>query len=275
MTSQNLFELRELTEARIKAFQDHFNQQTQIKKYSPETIGTYFRGIKRFLEYLEKTHQILMNPSDALEMPRHMWRYRTIKETLTEKEIQKMIECWDETSWKGIRARAILELLYSTGLRMFELVNLNLDDVDERTGYVRVRGGKGAKDRIQPLGRTACQILKKYLKEARPKLVHDPKERAFFLDYARGKRLQRWRMDDILKESAQKAKITKKPSAHMIRRSFATHLLRNDAHPYYVKELLGHSSLRTTGKYIKVAGIDLKKAHSKYHPREKHNVAHR
>lgn len=267
MVEQGLYEVREITPERIISFQEHYHTQSIQKSYSVETVHTHLRGIKRFLEYLEKTHQLLASPSEAIEMPR-LYRHRTVKEILKESEMRKMIECWNSSNWKDLRNRALLELMYSTGLRLSEVAKLDLEDVDEKSGYVRVRAGKGGKDRVQPLGRKACEAIRSYLKKARPYLLRGKDERALFLSYIYGQRLEKWRIDRTLKESGKLAGLTKVPNAHMIRRSFATHLLRNDAHPYYVKELLGHSSMRTTGRYIKVAGVDLKRIHQKTHPRK-------
>jgi len=268
MIEQNLYEIRELTRERIIAFQRDYHTQAQEKGYSVETVHTHLRGMKRFLEYLEKTHQLLASPSEAIEMP-PLYRHRTIQDTLTELEMRQMIECWQTDSWKGLRNRALLELIYSTGLRLSEIKNLDLEDIDEKSGYVRVRGGKGAKDRVQPLGRKACRAVSEYLKKARPYLLRGRDERALFLSYISGQRLEKWRIAATIKESAQRTKIPKAVSTHTLRRTFATHLLRNDAHPYYVKELLGHSGMETIGRYIKVAGLDLKKEHQRTHPRER------
>lgn len=267
MKAQQLTQAKELTPKVIGNFQGTYSEEAEKLSYSPETIHTHLRGIKRFLEYLEKTHQLLIGPSDTIQMPK-LWRHRTVKEILTPEEIKKMIECWDRSNRYGARSRALLELLYSTGLRRGELIHLDIDDIDLKGGYLRVRLGKGGKDRIQPLGRRACKEIKHYTEKARLELLKDAQERALFLDRT-GQRLDGWRIYQTLQESAKRTGLTKKPSIHMIRRTFATHLLRNDAHPVYVKEMLGHSSLTTLDRYIKLSGIDLKKEHTRTHPREK------
>ncbi|MBI3265943.1 MAG: tyrosine-type recombinase/integrase [Chlamydiae bacterium] len=256
----------QITPERLKEYQKDFDERSKEKEYSPETRQHYLRGIKRFLEHLEKTHQLLINPSESLLIPR-LVKHRIVKEILTEEEITRMIEGWDR-SILGLRNRAIMELMYSTGVRLSELVGLDMEDIDIEGGFIRIQGGKGAKDRIQPLGRKATHPLRDYLKNARQELIQEKDESALFIS-SHHRRISHCRINQIVREMAQRLALAKPVSAHTFRRTFATHLLRNNAHPYYVKELLGHSDLGSLERYLKIAGKDLKKEHTRTHPREK------
>jgi integrase/recombinase XerD len=169
---------------------------------------------------------------------------------------------------EGYRNRAMLELLYSSGLRAAELLGLDLGDVDFDHATALVTG-KGAKQRVVPIGRTALRCLETYLKAVRPFLVRDPQERAVFLD-RQGRRLCYSAFAQIVRACADRAAPDNvHVTAHTFRRSCATELLRGGANMYHVKELLGHESLNTLKYYAKLTITDLKKTHEKCHPRER------
>lgn len=169
---------------------------------------------------------------------------------------------------EGYRNRAMLEVLYSSGLRAAELLGLDLDDIDFDNATAIVTG-KGNKQRVVPIGRTALRYLESYLKAVRPFLLRDPGERAVFLDQ-KGHRLRYNALAMIVRSCAIRAGLgDMHVTAHTFRRSCATELLRGGANMYHVKDLLGHATLNTLKHYAKLTITDLKKTHAKCHPRER------
>jgi site-specific recombinase XerD len=174
----------------------------------------------------------------------------------------------------GIRDRAVLELLYSTGLRRAEIVALDLTDVDLTDCIVIVRSGKGGKDRIVPLGETAAEALVNYLTKARSMFLKHPGVTALLLGrrngrHPGGQRLGPGSILDIVKRAALRSEIGKRITPHMFRHSFATHLLRAGADLRHVQEMLGHNRIDTTETYTHLDVTDLSAAHAKAHPRGK------
>jgi len=166
---------------------------------------------------------------------------------------------------QGIRDRAILELMYATGLRVSELTKLKNSDVNLDVGFVRCKG-KGSKERIVPLGKTAEHFLERYTSQARPKLL--AKKVSIYLFLAQGGRpLSRQSIWKMIKKQVRKAGVRKKVSPHTLRHSFATHLLERGADLRSVQEMLGHSSITTTQIYTHVNETRLKKVHRQFHPR--------
>lgn len=158
-----------------------------------------------------------------------------------------------------------MSLLYATGIRVSELVNLNILDVDLKEGFVRCMG-KGSKERVVPVGDIAVSALRTYLEGARPKLVADAKEKALFVNH-HGKRLTRQGFWKIVKKYATQAQIRKEITPHTLRHSFATHLLENGADIRAVQEMLGHADISTTQIYTHVTKDRLKDVYAKSHPR--------
>ncbi|MFC1643467.1 tyrosine-type recombinase/integrase [Chlamydiota bacterium] len=260
---KNIYDLREITEGHIKEYQSHLRKQP----ITPHTIHIKLRSIKRFFEYLEASNTLLYNPATKIIYPQLGERLPT--NVLTHDEIKRLLKTPNTGTATGIRNMAMLELLYSTGLRREECVSVDCGDVDYEGGYVRVTRGKGRKDRIVPVGTKACMRIKDYIEKIRPRYAEkDPEERALFLSI-KGNRLTSKMLGYILQILAKKAHITKTVTAHTIRRTVATHLLENDTHPLYIQRLLGHERLDTLRRYIKIAGTDVKKTHKKTHPREK------
>jgi integrase/recombinase XerD len=186
---------------------------------------------------------------------------------LAHQQMRKLLASLETGTPEGYRDRTILELLYSSGIRAAEVLGLNIEHVDYRNGTAKVTG-KGSKDRVVPVGRTALNCIESYVKAVRPYFLKNRTEKALFLD-AKGKRFpyhQLWRM---IHRHAKKAGITVSITPHAFRRSCATEMLRGGAGMYHIKEMLGHESLDTLKHYAKLTITDLKAAHSKCHPREK------
>lgn len=233
------------------------------KKYSLDTVHLRLRAVKRFFEYLERNNHLLLNPSENLLLPK--LGARLPKNILTKEEVKTLLKEPNTGFKTGIRDRAILEVLYSTGIRLNECVNLQVYDVDTEGGNLRINKGKGNKDRIIPLGKIACRWLKEYLVHVRP--VFDRKDERTLWIGQRGDKIKPIWLNRVLNGYAVKAGIKKRVTVHTFRRTFATHLLESGANPYYIQKLLGHENGSTLNKYIKLIPKDLKKSHKKHHPR--------
>lgn len=243
--------------------------QTINKRGRPNSVSyqnSMLSGVKGFLRFLKERDYIARDPS--LDIPYAKVPKQLPRGILTNTEARRIINTPDTTCALGYRDRAIMEVLYTTGIRKQELNNLNLVDVDYHDGFLRIDQGKGRKDRIVPLGRIACRYLENYIKSVRPELIKDPYNNALFLS-TRGNRLSKNMVWEMVKKYAKKAKIKKNISPHTFRHSCATAMLRNKADIRAVQELLGHESLESTQVYTRVTIGDLKEVHKRCHPREK------
>jgi integrase/recombinase XerD len=228
--------------------------------------GLQPRSLYRMMETLRQYHRFLLaerllanDPTAYLAAPRVPSK---LPNQLTNEEIERLLSSCTGTKEREVRNRAMIELLYATGLRVSELVNLNLGSIDLKLGYVRVIG-KGNKERIVPVGRTAKAYLEQYLALRNSKY---PGVEGLFLSKL-GRKLSRIEFWRQLKNCARSAGITKNISPHLLRHSFATHLLAGGADLRFVQEMLGHSSIATTQIYTHVDKDRLKELHKKYHPR--------
>jgi integrase/recombinase XerD len=186
---------------------------------------------------------------------------------LNHAQVKQVLKGVDTTNAAGYRDRAMLELAYSSGLRAGELLGLNVADVNltEATAIVL---GKGEKQRVVPIGKTAVRLVESYVRAVRPFLVRDPQETALFLD-RNGQRLPYHRFLQMVHRYADKHELDVRVTPHTFRRSCTTELIRGGANLYHVKELLGHETLDTLKHYVKLTIDDLKKTHEKCHPRER------
>jgi len=230
----------------------------------PRTVNTYNEGIRGFLTWLADNGHIRRAYPDLV---------RYVKEPLilagsilTHAQMRKMLSRIPADDLSGYRDRAMLELLYSSGVRSAELLGLNTFDVDFKTRTMMVTG-KGSKQRVVPIGRTALGRLETYVKAVRPYLLQDPGENALFLN-RRGGRLKYRAFLKCVHTHAKRLGY-EGVSPHTFRRSCATELIRGGANMYHVKELLGHESLDTLRHYARLTINDLKKTHEKCHPRER------
>ncbi|MCL6587207.1 MAG: site-specific tyrosine recombinase XerD [Anoxybacillus sp.] len=231
---------------------------------SAKTIARHIASIRSFHQFLLREKVTDKDPTVHIETPQ---LERSLPKVLSTAEVEALLDAPKVNTPFGIRDKAMLELLYATGMRVSEMVNLNLSDVHLTMGFVRCYG-KGNKERIIPVGRIALSALKMYIEEARPKLIH-PKKRAtdaLFLNH-HGERLTRQGFWKILKKLAKEANIEKELTPHTFRHSFATHLLENGADLRAVQELLGHADISTTQIYTHVTKTRLKDVYEQYHPR--------
>jgi integrase/recombinase XerD len=215
------------------------------------TIARSLSSIKTFYKYLVLDGLVAANPAGDLETPKIR---RKLPRVLSVDEVDRLMEAPKVTLPLGIRDRAMLELMYGTGVRVSELLSLQLDDINFTAGFLRCLG-KGRKERIIPVNQTASDWVQRYLARSRNLLSKSSQERALFLN-ARGKRMSRQGFFKILNAYA-----------HTLRHSFATHLLENGADLRAVQEMLGHSDISTTQIYTHLTRSRLREVYQQYHPR--------
>jgi integrase/recombinase XerD len=230
---------------------------------APSTVHTWLRGLARFFEYLVEAQRLLVSPMMGL----HLKPPRSLPgRTLTERQADRMLSMPNTGLPQGIRDRAVLELCYATGLRRKEVCGLAVYDVDLNGGVVRVRHGKGDRERLVPLSRQACQWLGEYLREIRPRAAaRNSIVRALFLGRS-GQGLTPGALDQILLKHSQAAGL-RRVSCHALRRTVATALLRGGADVVSVSQVLGHANLKTTERYTRVVAADVRAVHARTHPR--------
>lgn len=233
------------------------------RKLCPRTRQAHLSAIKGLFSYLVKQGLLIANPTVGIEPPKLTY---ALPEVPTEAEVARILAVPDLRTPLGIRNRAILEVLYSSGLRRQELVNLNLSDIDLENGYLRVVQGKNKKDRMVPLGDVAGKFIEAYLKLVRWWYLRNPAEPALFIDSAKGKRLSPGMLGHLLTQLIKKAGITKKVTPHTFRHAMATHLLQNQADIRHIQMMLGHASVAATEIYTRLAIDDLKAVLHRAHP---------
>ena len=228
------------------------------REYSPTTVARKIAATKSFFHYLADHDVIPQDPTKELESPKIRKR---LPKTLSRKAVERLLaEPAKDDSPKGLRDKALLELLYATGMRVSELVNLNVDDVNLAGASVRCMG-KRNKERIIPIYDPAVRALEAYLQKGRIHYVRDPDEKALFLN-PRGNRLTRQGLWLILKSYAEQAEIDEEVTPHTLRHSFAAHLLDGGVGLRDVQQLLGHSNISTTQIYTHLTGETLEHAGS-------------
>ncbi|OGX40310.1 MAG: site-specific tyrosine recombinase XerD [Omnitrophica WOR_2 bacterium RIFCSPHIGHO2_02_FULL_68_15] len=229
---------------------------------SPATVARKLAAVKGLFRFLELQRRMTRAPTAFIETPR-LWQ--KLPQTLNVSEVERLLASV-AAQGLGLRDLAMLELLYGTGLRVSELVSLDVGSCNFDAGFVRCIG-KGNKERIVPLGRTASAALGRYLKDERPRLTAKRPEVVSLFVNRRGKRLTRQRVWQLLRRYARAGRIEKAIGPHTLRHSFATHLLERGADLRTVQELLGHASISTTQRYTHVDRARLKAVHERFHPR--------
>lgn len=235
---------------------------SSLKELSPSSISHMISTLKTFYSYFIKIDKIKINPTDALKSPKlglHLPEYLTID------EIDKLLDI-DITDSFSARNKAILELMYATGLRISEVISLEFKNIDMEECIVRVMG-KGSKERIVPINDYALKALNTYLEEYRSLMVKNEVNNYLFLNN-HGKQMTRQGIFKMIKAECLKKGITKDISPHTIRHTFATHLLENGADLRIIQELLGHSDISTTQIYTHLTNDELKNDYKKYFPRD-------
>ena len=231
-------------------------------KVKANTTSRELSSLKRFYRFLLRQGKIQADPSLNISAPKLP---RSLPKNLTEKDVEVLLSAPDVKQLIGLRDRTMLEVLYASGLRVSELVNLKVAQVSLNTGVVRVMG-KGGKERLAPLGEEALNWINRYIKEARLMLLGKKTSEALFVT-ARGSAMTRQAFWHLIRRHAIQAGINKPLSPHTLRHAFATHLLNHGADLRVVQLLLGHSDISTTQIYTHVASARLKQLHTKHHPR--------
>ncbi len=229
---------------------------------SASSIKLIVVALKIFFRFGTARGFVARDPTDSLNLPR-IERY--LPETLNELQVEQLLESVDTKAPLGLRDRAILELLYASGLRISELAGAKLENLNLEDGIVRVTG-KGNKTRLVPVGKKACAALATYLEQERPRLVRRRSGSEVFLS-VRGSRLTTVRIWQIVKAVARRSGLAVNIYPHLLRHSFATHLLSNGADLRIIQEMLGHADISTTQVYTHVDQQRLKAVHHKFHPR--------
>jgi integrase/recombinase XerD len=251
-------------EADIAAFVAHLSgsEYAPGKAYRPSSVARALAAVRSLHRFLVREGEAEDDPAEGVARPRVP---RNLPRPLTVDEVAALVAAPGEDGTVGLRDRAILETLYGAGLRISELVALDVDDVDLEEGSVRAVG-KGSRERVVPLGRYAVQALEAYITRLRPALAGPASRGALFLN-RRGGRLTRQGTTNIIKASARRAGIRRRVTPHMLRHSFATHLLEGGADVRVVQELLGHANLATTQIYTLVTEDRLRDVYFTSHPR--------
>ena len=219
-------------------------------------------ALKIFFRFLAGRGALMRDPSEALTLPR-IERY--LPETLNEMQVEQLIDAIDTKAPHGLRDRAMIELLYASGLRISELANARLENLNMEERILRVTG-KGNKTRLVPVGRSACDALAAYISTERPKFVKRRSGSEIYLS-ERGTKLTTMRIWQIVKKHAKHSGLETNIYPHLLRHSFATHLLGNGADLRIIQEMLGHADISTTQVYTHVDQQRLKAVHRQFHPR--------
>lgn len=262
-----------------------FLEWTAAMQYAAMTVKARRIEMGYFIDWCEErsiqrpdevTRALLDNPASELELP---WQQQTLpRDILSVAEVEQVLNACDteEPTGLGLRDRAMLEALYSTGMRRGELVVLRVDDVDLNNGTAFIRQGKGGKDRMVPIGGRACCWIEKYVYEVRPQYIEVEDEGTLFLA-KHGEAMQGKQLSGIVRKAIETAELERfkdtHPNAacHLLRHACATHMLENGADIRYIQALLGHASLSTTEVYTRVSILQLKAVHEKTHPARLHS----
>ena len=225
------------------------------------TVSRSLASIRSFYQFLIRTKLISQDPTENIQSPKIEKRIPSI---LTSKEIELLLDQPKDVDLKGTRDKAMLEFAYATGMRVTEIISLNIEDVNLEEGYVVCKFG--SKQRNIPLGSLSLKALKEYIQEARPYLIRDESVQALFVNI-NGKRLTRQGFWKIVKYYKEQAHITKEITPHVLRHSFATHLLQNGADLKAIQTMLGHSDISSTQVYMQFQDEGIKNVYRKAHPR--------
>lgn len=255
--SENKINYLKVTEETITDYMEYLREEN--KKES--TISRSLASIRSFYQYLIRTKKIKKDPTSKIESPKINKRVPNI---LTSKEVELLLDQPKDVDLKGTRDKAMLEFAYATGMRVTEMISLNIDDVKLDEGYVVCKGRN--KSRNIPLGSMSLKALKEYMEDSRPYLIRDEEEPALFVNIS-GTRLTRQGFWKIVKYYKEQAHIEKDITPHVLRHSFATHLLQNGAELKAIQTMLGHSDISSTQVYMQFQDESLKNVYKHAHPR--------
>lgn len=256
-TGERQLELTDVTETRVSTYLDFLSGQGK----SPATVSRSLASIKGFYHYLVSKGSMEENPAAHVASVKSE---KKLPQVLTGKEVERLLAQPKCTDMKGYRDKAMLELLYATGIRVTELISLNLTDVNLAGSFIHCES-KG-KERIIPLYPAAVDALAVYMQNIRPKMIADINEQALFVNM-NGDRMSRQGFWKIVKSYQEKAHIDKDITPHTLRHSFAAHLLENGADLHSIQEMMGHSDISSTQVYAQLVKQQLKSVYNKSHPK--------
>lgn len=271
---QRIDSLEKITKDIVLDYQNYLaNYKTENGvPLSNTTQRLKLQALKKFFSYLTKRDLILRDPSTIVTFPKE--ERRLPRNILSEREVFTLLEKTKLKAPISIRNRAIVETFYATGMRTSELCNLKVQDIDLKEQTVTIVKGKGNKSRVIPLGQYGSYYISLYLEKARKYMLKEKRYDPGYLFLSlRGNPFNKSTINkSVMRSIRKKIKLNKEISCYTFRHSIATHLLKNKVDIMYIASLLGHSSLRTTQRYLHVEISDLKKMHSLYHPREKQSI---
>jgi integrase/recombinase XerD len=264
---RDLSKPEEITLSLLESFQRHLHRHRKSSNGKPLTANTqrgYISVLKLYFAWMTKQKTITANPASELELPRPEKHLQ--QEALSHNQVRQLLNLPDLADPLGLRDRVILETFYSTGIRRSELTTLEITDLNYERQTLRIRQGKGKKDRTVPLGKNTLVWLTRYLEEARPKLsLHE--SRSLFLSVY-GDPFNPDTLSQMVSRWIRKVEIGRPGSCHLLRHTCATHMLENGADIRYIQQLLGHEKLDTTALYTQGSIIKLKQVHARTHPSE-------
>jgi len=266
LLDKNIKDIKKVTAKTIQKYKLYLindYRKKNGKKLTPLTVLSKLTTLRKYFSYLLKQRLIFLDPMIDIELPKS--RDYLPKNILTQQEAEHLLTLPENTTL-GIRDRAILEILYSSGIRRAEACNLDLYDINLKDKTLHIRYPKNRKDRIIPIGEKAKQATEVYLLTSRPKLAQNLKESALFLSLF-GRRIQRHSLNYIIRSYSKRMRLNKRITPHCLRHSCATHLLQNGANLAIIMQILGHSRIDTTEIYTRISPQDLKEAIRRYHPR--------
>ena len=244
-----------------KQIQDYFSYRKDLN-ISTSTQSRMLTCLHSFYQYLSDKQNLKIDPTEQLDYPK---LEKKLPIFLNVQEVERLLEAPNSKSLFGQRDRAMLELLYSCGLRVSELINLSYHNINLKDEFIRIHG-KGNKERLLPMGEIAIDYLTKYELNSRPALLKNGQSDSYFLSN-RGRAMSRQNFFYIIKDYASKAGIEKPLSPHSLRHAFATHLVQKGADLRSVQLMLGHSDISSTQLYTHIQNAQLKAQHQKHHPR--------
>ena len=254
---QNGKDYSKITDEGIK---EYISYMQEIGK-KPSTISRGLASIRSFYQYETKNKSVEKDPTEGIQSPKIEKRVPSV---LTSNEVALLLEQPRDIDLKGIRDKAMLEFAYATGMRVTEIISLNVEDINIDRGYATCKNGK--KERTVPIGNMSLKALKEYILNARNTMIKDENEKALFVN-VNGQRLTRQGFWKIIKYYKEQAHIEKEITPHVLRHSFATHLLQNGADLKSIQTMLGHSDILSTQIYMQFQDETLKNIYRKAHPR--------
>ena len=259
---KNYIEQNDMNYAKVsnEDIKDYLQYLNDMNKKS-STISRNLASIRLFYQYLLRNSKVKADPTEGIHSPKIEKRVPSI---LTSQEVSLLLEQPKNIDLKGIRDKAMLEFAYATGMRVTEIISLNIEDVNIEEGYVTCK--TGSKERNIPLGKLSLKALEEYIQDSRPILIKAESEKALFVNI-NGRRLTRQGFWKIVKFYKEQAHITKEITPHVLRHSFATHLLQNGAELKAIQTMLGHSDIASTQVYMQFQDESIRNTYRKAHPR--------